>query len=191
MTALVASLPHGSDPAAFVQRHGADAARELVVRADALARAQVQLHLEHADTSTAEGKDHVVAELRDVFVDIPSGAVREELLALVAQQLALDPSLLGAWMATPDEARGAGSACRTNPGESVAKSDGHPSRDLLARCVADPEAAAALPLGRAVEELFPDPIALRAAEHIRVHAANPAADLPRPTANSLRSSRVF
>ena len=36
MTALVASLPDGSDPAAFVQRHGPVAAHELVVRAHAL-----------------------------------------------------------------------------------------------------------------------------------------------------------
>jgi hypothetical protein len=49
---------------------------------------------------------------------------------------------------------------------------------VLARCVADPRAAAALPSGPALAELFPDALACRAAEHIRVHAADPAADLP-------------
>ena len=101
MTPLVASLPDGSDPAAFVQRHGADAAHELVARAHAFARAQVRLHLEHADTTTAEGKDRAVAELRDVFADIPPSALRHELLELVAQHLASDQRLVGSWMAAP------------------------------------------------------------------------------------------
>jgi DNA primase len=115
MTALVASLPHGCDPAAFVQRHGADAARELVVRSHAFARAQVQLHLERADTTTGEGKDRVVAELHDVFAEIPSGAVREELVALVAQHLGLDRGLVGSWIPLLREQGGEGAASRANP----------------------------------------------------------------------------
>jgi DNA primase len=108
VTALVASLPNASDPAAFVQSHGADAARELVVRAHAFARAQVQFVLGRADTTTAEGKDGAVAELRDVFAHIPPSAVREELLELVAQHLAFDLGLVGSWIAAPHDADHAG-----------------------------------------------------------------------------------
>jgi DNA primase len=110
MTALVAVPPDGRDPADFVQRHGADAARELVVRAHAFARAEVQLVLGRADTTTAEGKDGAVAELRDVFAAVPPGAVREELLELVAQHLAFDPGLVSRWMVAPHAAAPAGSA---------------------------------------------------------------------------------
>jgi hypothetical protein len=49
---------------------------------------------------------------------------------------------------------------------------------LLVRCVADPRAAAALPSGQALAHLFPDALTRRAAEHIRTHAADPAAALP-------------
>lgn len=134
MTALVASLPEGSDPAALVKRQGADAAHELVGRAHAFARAQVQLHLERADTATAERKDRVVAELRDVFADIPPSAVREELLALVAHHLAIDVSLAGQWIVAPRKADGAGSAC--GPSKPLQPAGGHASRDRPARCVA-------------------------------------------------------
>lgn len=68
---LVASLPSGSDPAALVQRHGAEAARNVVARGSAFARFRVQHHIEHSDLSTAEAKDRLVGELREVFIDIP------------------------------------------------------------------------------------------------------------------------
>ncbi len=58
-------------------------------------------HVERADLSTAEGKDRLVSELRDVFADIPSSAVREDLIALVAERLALPPALVSSWMPTP------------------------------------------------------------------------------------------
>jgi hypothetical protein len=46
------------------------------------------------------------------------------------------------------------------------------------RCIADPSAATALPSGPALAKLFPDALARRAAEHIRMHATDAAADLP-------------
>jgi hypothetical protein len=49
---------------------------------------------------------------------------------------------------------------------------------MLVRCVMDPSAARALPSGAELAKLFPDALSRRAAEHIRVHAADPAADLP-------------
>ena len=101
MTVRVASVPHRNDPADFVQGHGADAARELLIRADAFARARVQFVLGRADTTSAEGKDAVIAALLDVFADIPPSAVHEELLEGVAQHLACDLSLVRSWMATP------------------------------------------------------------------------------------------
>ena len=52
------------------------------------------------------------------------------------------------------------------------------TRGLLLECVADPEIAAGLPSGEALVRLFPDALQRRAAEHIRVHAHDPAAGLP-------------
>ena len=174
---LVAELPADSDPAALVQRDGADAARDLVVGASAFARFRVQHDVDRADVSTAEGKDRLVSVLREVFADIPSSAVREDLIALVAERLALAPSLVSSWMPTPE------TLADDEPTTLIAQAPASPANSspahrLLVRCAADPRAAAALPSGRALANLFPDALALRAAEHIRIHAADPAAALP-------------
>jgi len=97
---LVASLPLGSDPAALVQRHGLDGARDVVARASSFARFRVKHHIERSDLSTAEAKDCLVGELRDVFIDIPPSAVREDLIVLVAKHLELEPALVGSWIPT-------------------------------------------------------------------------------------------
>ena len=128
--------------------------------------------VERADLSTAEGKDHLVSELRDVFADIPSSAVREDLLELVAERLALPPALVSSWMPTPERTSLSSDA---RPAAAVAVG----ARDaILWRCVTDPDAARALPSGAELARLFPDALSRRAAEHIRVHASDPAAELP-------------
>jgi len=174
---LVAALPADSDPAALVQRDGADAARECVAAASAFGRFRVQHQLARADVSTAEGKDRLVSELREVFAEIPSSAVREDLIALVAERLALAPSLVSSWMPTREtvaDDRPANVTAQIR----VSVANASQAHGLLVRCVADPRAAAALPSGQALANLFPDALARRAAEHIRIHAADPAAALP-------------
>ena len=90
---LVATLPADTDPADLLQREGAPAVRELVADAGAFARFRVQRHLERADIGTAEAKDRLIHELRDVFADIQPSAVREDLIGWVARHLELQPSL--------------------------------------------------------------------------------------------------
>jgi DNA primase len=172
---LAAPLRAGADPATLLQREGAGAARQLVADAIGFARFRVHHHLARADLGTAEGKDRLVSELRDVFADIPSSAVREDLIELVAARAGLQRALVSSWLPTCE------AASRQRP-TSIAPDavapEGGPGRGLLVRCVADPEAAAALPTGSALAELFPDALPRRAAEHIRVHAQDPATDLP-------------
>jgi DNA primase len=175
LVVLVASLPAGSDPASLAERHGAAVLRELVEGAHAFARTLVAHHLERAELSSAEEKDRVVDELRGVFADIPASAVCEELVALVAERLELEPRLLRAWLLPRDGPDEMPEAPRT--GRSAAALD-QASRDLLVRAVNDPAAAAGLPAGAALAAVFPDALSRRAAEHIRAHPANPTAHLP-------------
>lgn len=175
---LVAALPADSDPAALVQHDGADSVRGLVAGASAFARFRVQHHLASGDVSSAEGKDRLVSELRDVFADIPSSAVREDLIALVAKRLALQPSLVSGWLPTSKPEVDDRPSFVTAQQPASCAATGSPAHRALARCAADPLAAAALPSGPALAELFPDALACRAAEHIRIHAADPAAGLP-------------
>ncbi len=175
---LVATLPADTDPADLLQREGAPAVRELVADAGAFARFRVQRHLERADIGTAEAKDRLIHELRDVFADIQPSAVREDLIAWVARHLELQPSLLSSWLSGP-ESRAETCSTGVSAGDPVQATTAHGgSRGLLLECIADPEIAAGLPSGDALERLFPDALQRRAAEHIRVHAHDPAAGLP-------------
>jgi DNA primase len=175
---LVATLPADADPADLLQREGAPAVRELVADAGAFARFRVQRRLEGADIGTAEAKDRLIHELRDVFGDIESGAMREDLIGWVARHLELQPSLLSSWLTGPASRT---ETCSTgaSAGDPVDATTAHgASRGLLLECIADPEIAARLPSGDALERLFPDSLQRRAAEHIRVHAHDAAAGLP-------------
>jgi DNA primase len=175
---LVASLPAGSDPAALLQRDGAGAVRQCVAAASAVARFRVRHHVQRADLGTAEGKDRLVSELRAVFADIPSSALREDLIACVAERLALPAALVSSWLPRTESATEAAAASFSAYRERTATERTTRQRSMLVRCLADPQAAAALAAEAALEEQFPDALARRAAEHIRAHAANPTADLP-------------
>jgi DNA primase len=174
---LVAPVPPACDPATLLQRGGPDVAGELVAAAIAFARFRVLYHVERSELTTAEGKDRLVGELRDVFADIPSSVVREDLIALVAARIGLQPALVSSWMPVAGASSNHRAASVTTDAQSGAdiRAPGH---RLLVRCVADPEAATALPSGPALAELFPDALTRRAAEHIRAHAADPASDVP-------------
>ena len=175
---LVATLAADTDPADLLQREGAPAVRELVAAAGAFARFRVQRHLERADIGTAEAKDRLIHELRNVFADIEPSAVREELVARVARHLQLDPSLVRSWLSDLEchmETSPTG-ASADDPVQAAPAHGG--SRGLLLACIADPEIAAGLPLGDALVRLIPDALQRRAVEHIRAHAHNPAAELP-------------
>ena len=175
---LVATLPADTDPADLLQRAGAPAVHELIAAAGAFARFRVQRHLERADIGTAEAKDRLIHELRDVFSDIQPGAVREDLSARVARHLKLESSLVESWLSGAENQT---ERCPNGAsvGDPVQAATTHgQGRGLLLECIADPEIAAGLPSGDALVRLFPDALQRRAAEHIRTHAHNPAADLP-------------
>jgi DNA primase len=174
---LVATLPPNTDPADLLQREAASAVRELVADAGAIARFRVQRHLDRADIRTAEAKDRLIHELRDVFAEIQPSALREDLVAGVARRLELQPSLVRSSLPIPESRAKSCSTSLFAGNPQVATADGG-GRDLLLRCPADPEKAARLPRGEALARLFPDELHRRAAEHVRMHAHEPAAGLP-------------
>jgi DNA primase len=102
----VVPLPAGADPADLVQAQGAQAMQRLVDASVPFVRFRVERALDGGDVSSAEGKDLVIAELRPVFEQIPPSALREELLALVADRVDLSPALVGSWLAQPPAGSG-------------------------------------------------------------------------------------
>ena len=176
---LVALLPAGSDPADLLHDHGDSAITTLVAQARSFARFHVQHTLDRADLTSPEGKDRAVNDLRPVFAEIPSSAVREDLIATVADALQLQPTLVRSWMPLPDPATPDVEAPLPHGAAPPAARRHRPDeRALLLRCIADRTAAASLPAGQPLQELFADALHRRAAEHIRDHPSSPTDDLP-------------
>jgi DNA primase len=99
----VVPLPKGLDPADLVQQQGAEAARKLVDASVPFVRFRVDRELEQGDLVTAEGKDKVIQALGPVFAMLPPSALREELLAHVADQVDLAPALVSSWLPAPGQ----------------------------------------------------------------------------------------
>jgi DNA primase len=97
----VVPLPAGMDPADLVQAQGADAMRQLVADSVPFVSFRVRRALATADLTTAEGKDRAFDELRPVFRDIPAGALREELVRVVADRTDRPASVIGRDLAAP------------------------------------------------------------------------------------------
>src|SRR3954454_20232206 len=97
----VVPLPAGADPADVVQRDGADAMRGLVERSAPFVRFRVERALALGDTSTAEGKDRVLAELRPVFAGLGPSLLRQELVGLVADRLDVHHEMAASLLGNP------------------------------------------------------------------------------------------
>jgi DNA primase len=184
----VVPLPAGSDPADLVQAGGVGAIRELVEASVPFVRFQVERELDAGDLGSAEGKDRVIDRLRPVFAQLPPSAMREELLALVADRVDIAPALVASWLArrspgsAPAAAPPAGApagAPRPAPRPAAAlDAAGRAERAFLASCVALPglgrERLAELDL----DEAFTSDVARRAAAHLRDHPGPPTSGVP-------------
>ena len=195
----VVPLPPGTDPADLVAAEGARAMQRLVDASVPFVRFRVERELSTGDIGTAEGKDAVISALRPVFAQIPPSALREELIALVADRTDLSPALVGSWLA-----QGAGSRARhggggrgengvagssagrsggpsgaPGPGRGAATLDGaaRAERAFLAQCIAVPAAGAKALADLDPEAAFMSDLTRRAARHLRDHLEAPAADI--------------
>jgi DNA primase len=92
-------LPAGADPADLVKAEGARAVQRLVDASVPFVRFRVERELANGDLGSAEGKDAVIGALQPVFAQVPPSALREELVALVADRTDLAPALVASWLA--------------------------------------------------------------------------------------------
>jgi DNA primase len=186
----VVPLPKGLDPADVVQQQGVEAAKALVGQSVPFVRFQVERELERGDLGNAEGKDSVIAALRPVFATVPPSALREELLAHVADAVDLAPSLVSSWLPMPGEARGPGGgglSRRTRsagpdpmplrPAAGAASPLARAEGDFLAQCLATPDAAAEI-LAGLDDETFSSDAMRRVVAHVRDHLTAPLEGVP-------------
>src|SRR4051794_34162241 len=181
----VVPLPVGTDPADLVAGEGARAMQRLVDTSVPFVRFRVERELSAGDLATAEGKDAVIAALGPVFAQIPPSALREELIALVADRTNLSPAMVGSWLARGAEGRGAaagpGAAPNAGSSESAAPSaaprsldaSARAERDFLVQCIASPSSGAVELAALDLEATFTDELMRRAALHLRDHLEAP------------------
>jgi DNA primase len=184
LTLRVVALPAGSDPADLVQAEGARAIQQRVEASIPFVRFRVERELEVGDLSGAEGKDRVIDALRPVFRDLPPSAMRQELIALVADRTDLSPALVGSWLEGP----AGGAPARSGPGrpEQPARRErpaaldatARTERSFLAQCIALPAAGRQALADLDLEAAFASGAGRRAAVHLRDRLDGPEADLP-------------
>lgn len=90
----VAELPDGRDPAELVQDGRAEELRTALEQPVHFTRFRVERILRTADLSTAELRDEALALLAPVLAELPEGALREELVARVADRMNLGPAIV-------------------------------------------------------------------------------------------------
>jgi DNA primase len=180
----VVPLPKGQDPADVVQAQGAEAAQGVFGRSVPFVKFQVERELERADLTQAEGKDDAIAALKPVFGTLPPSALREELLAHVANAVDLPPSMVSSWLPMAGE-RVAGATAPRRGAPRPAMEEPSPvrratgpspvaraERDFLAQCIATPDAAAEV-LSNLDAGTFSNEPMRRVLAHIREHVHAP------------------
>jgi DNA primase len=204
----VVPLPKGLDPADLVQQQGPEKAKAIVTSSVPFVRFQIERELEGGDLTQAEGKDNVIAALKPAFATLPPSALREELLAHVADRLDLPPALVSSWLPAPADAAaaarganggggagngngwnggGGGGAPRREPEPLPVSSDPavRAERALLAYCVGMKDDGRDT-LSKLPDEAFTDELNRRAATYLREHWDAPVHALAEDEDEALR-----
>jgi DNA primase len=189
----IVRLPAGSDPADVVQNQGGDAMRALLERAVPLPRFEVERALERGDIRSPEGQDRILDAIRPVIAPLPASKLRDDVVRLVAERLAMTPDLVNATLAgaaarSRHDDRGIAGPRRRFDGDRAAGATNgaraaldrreQSERAFLAYCLALPDEGEERLAGADLEELFSAPATRRAAEYLRGRLRSPAGELP-------------
>lgn len=179
----VVAMPSGSDPADLIARDGAEAMRERVADSVPFVSFLVQRALDTADTSSAEGKDAALAELRPLLAGTAPSVMREDLVRRVAGRLELSGQMVeallrGAPRAT-NGASGGGAARGAGPAVALDRRE-QTERAFLALCMALGDGGGRQALAAVdPERHFTSPLTRRAAALLTEHLEDPLDAVPR------------
>jgi DNA primase len=180
----VVPLPPDQDPADLIVEEGARAMSKRVDEAVPFARFRVERELETGDLANSEGKDAVITALRPVFNDLEESALRNDLIALVANHTDLSPALTTRLIEKSTPAENAARSEPTNrsderPRARVALDKaGRAERNFLAQCLAAPATGREALGGMDVATAFSSDLMRRAADHFRARLTSGAAESP-------------
>ena len=117
--ALEASLPHANDtrtirflflpaehdPDSYVREHGAAAFEAMVAQAVPLSRQLIESAAEGCDLASVEGRAHMLANAKPLWIALPDGALKRQLLGEIASAARDDADqLLRQWGQAPERA---------------------------------------------------------------------------------------
>jgi DNA primase len=92
-------LPQEHDPDSFIRTNGAEAFADYVKQATPLSRFLVESASEGCDLNTAEGRAHLSSNAKPMWMQLPEGALKLQLLAEIADLVQLTSRELGElWM---------------------------------------------------------------------------------------------
>jgi DNA primase len=179
----VVPLPVGRDPADVALQEGAGAVRDLVARSVPFVRFRVERTLLQGDLQSAEGKDDVIAQLRPAFAQLEPSMLQQELVAMVADRMDIDPDLAQRllYQGAParsgaprgDRARGpAGAVATVAPPRPASDRHAQAERVFLTLCLAFPREGARF-LAEVTPDHFTDPMTLRASDWLRGRLEQP------------------
>jgi len=114
-------LPSEHDPDSFVRAFGAAAFAEQLAKAVPLSRQLIEQASQGVDLGSAEGRARMLAQAKPLWLALPQGALRRQLLPELARQAQLDSADLAAlWGQRVALARGAGAPLRA-PARAAAR----------------------------------------------------------------------
>jgi DNA primase len=95
-------LPPEHDPDSYIREFGQEAFAKYVSEATPLSRFLLEVAKEGCDLATAEGRAHMAANVRPLWMLLPEGALRRQLLGEIAEQVQLDSrELESLWSGRP------------------------------------------------------------------------------------------
>lgn len=80
-------LPEEHDPDSFIREHGAEAFEKYVLNAKPLSRFLIEVASENCDLASAEGRAKMSTQAMPLWMPLPDGALKRQLLSDVAQQV--------------------------------------------------------------------------------------------------------
>lgn len=119
----IVPLDAGMDPAEMVTARGPDEMRALVDRSLPFPNFRVRRAMSQADTSSAEGKDRLLEELKPVFRLLPQSIQRSELVRLVADRINIPDTQADELLRQPQRDIGRAPAPRRAPSRQAPPAD--------------------------------------------------------------------
>ena len=108
-------LPAEHDPDSFVRAHGKDGFAEAVAKAMPLSKFMLEAAADGCDLDTAEGLARLTSQVGPMWVKLPEGAFKKQMLAVIADKVQMDSrDLEQAWQPAQNSYKNANKSSYNN-----------------------------------------------------------------------------